>query len=78
MAPSTLIHNPKKNFSRVFCPMSESQIPEQEERRLPRQCNSQKGKFITDSSQGSCHNQCSGAGSESPAPKLLPKFIGYA
>ena len=27
-------------------------IPEREERRLPRQCNSQKGKFITDSSQG--------------------------
>ena len=27
-------------------------IPEREERRLSRQCNSQKGKFITDSSQG--------------------------
>ena len=53
-------------------------IPEQEERRPPRQCNSQKGKFITDSSQGLCHNQCSGAGSESPEPKLLHKFIGWA
>ena len=27
-------------------------IPEREERRLSRQCNSQKGKFITNSSQG--------------------------
>ena len=35
-----------------------------------------KGKLITDSSQGSCHNQHSGAGSESPEPKLLHKFIG--
>ena len=78
MAPSTLIHNPRENFSRVFCLMSESRIPEREERRLPRQCNSQKGKFITDLSQGSCRNQCNDAGSESLAPKLLPKFIGYA
>ena len=53
-------------------------IPEREERRLPRQCNSQKGKFIADLSQGSCHIQSSGAGSESPAPKPLPTFIGYA
>ena len=53
-------------------------IPEREERRPPRQCNSQKGKFIADSSQGSCHIQCSGVGSESPEPKLLHKFIGWA
>ena len=53
-------------------------IPEQEERRPPRQCNSQKGKFIADSSQGSCRIQCSGVGSESPEPKLLHKFIGWA
>ena len=53
-------------------------IPEQEKRRPPRQCNSQKGKFITDSSQGLCRNQRSGAGSESPEPKLLHKFIGWA
>ena len=50
--------------------------PEREERRPPRQCNSQKGKFIADSSQGSCRIQHSGAGSESPEPKLLHKFIG--
>ena len=58
--------------------MSDVRIPEQEERRLPRQCNSQKGKFITDLSQGSCRIQHSGAGSESPEPKLLHKFIGWA
>ena len=53
-------------------------IPKREERRPPRQCNSQKGKFIADSSQGSCRIQRSGAGSESPKPKLLHKFIGWA
>ena len=58
--------------------MPNVRIPKREERRLLRQWNSQKGKFITDSSQGSCHIQRSGAGSESPEPKLLPKFIGGA
>ncbi|KAF4018661.1 hypothetical protein G4228_010102 [Cervus hanglu yarkandensis] len=33
--------------------MPDVRIPEREERRLPRQCNSQEGKFITDSSQDS-------------------------
>ena len=56
--------------------MRDVRIPEQEERRPPRQCNSPKGKFIADSSQGSCRIQRSGAGSESPEPKLLHKFIG--
>ena len=56
--------------------MPDVRIPEREERRPPRQCNSQKGKFIADSSQGSCHIQHSGAGSESPEHKLLHKFIG--
>ena len=56
--------------------MPDVQIPEREERRLPRQCSLQKGKFITDLSQGLCHNQPSGAGSESPEPKLLHKLIG--
>ena len=37
-----------------------------------------KGEFIADSSQGSCRIQRSGAGSDSPKPKLLPKFIVYA
>ena len=56
--------------------MPDVRIPEREERRPPRQCNLQKGKFIADSSQGSCRIQRSGAGSESLEPKLLPKFIG--
>ena len=56
--------------------MPNVRIPEREERRPPRQCNSQKGKFVADSSQGSCRIQRSGAGSESPEPKLLHKFIG--
>ena len=60
------------------CVMPDVQIPEREERRPPRQCNLQKGKFIADSSQGSCRIQRSGAGSESPEPKLLHKFIGWA
>ena len=60
----------------VLFVMPNVRIPEQEERRPPRQCNSQKGKFIADSSQGSCRIQRSGVGSESPEPKLLHKFIG--
>ena len=58
--------------------MPDVQIPAREERRPPRQCNSQKGKFIADSSLGSCRIQRSGVGSESPEPKLLHKFIGWA
>ena len=58
--------------------MPHVRIPEREERRPPKQCNSQKGKFIADSSQGSCRIQLSGAGSESPDTKLLHKFIGWA
>ena len=65
-----------KSLSRVVMP--DVRIPEREERRLLRQCNSQKGKFIADSSQGSCCIQRSGAGSESPEPKLLYEFIGWA
>ena len=40
--------------------------------------HAKKGKFIADSSQGSCRNQRSRAGSESPEPTLLSKFIGCA
>ena len=58
--------------------MPDVRIPKREERRPPRQCNSQKGKFIADSSQGSCRIQRSGVGSESLKPKLLHKFIGWA
>ena len=71
-----------KNSNRIiFCQvyvMPDVRIPEWEERRHPRQCNSQKGKFIADSSQGSCLIQRSGVGSEGPEPKLLHKFIEWA
>ena len=50
--------------------------PKREERRPPRQCNLQKGKFIVDSNHGSCRIQHSGAGSESPEPQPLYKFVG--
>ena len=66
------------DFPHLGIVMPNVRIPEQEERRPPRQCNSQKGKFIADLSQGSCCIQRSGAGSESPKPKLLHKFIGWA
>ena len=56
--------------------MPDVRIPEQEESRPPRQCNSQKGKFIADSGQGSCRIRRSGARSESPEPQPLYKFIG--
>ena len=48
--------------------MPDVRIPKQEERSPPRQCNSQKGKFIADSSQGSCRIQRSGAGQRAPSP----------
>ena len=54
-------------------------IPEREERRLPRQCNSQKGKFITDSSQGFLPQPTQWCRvRKSLEQRLLPKFIGYA
>ena len=54
-------------------------IPEREERRLPRQCNSQKGKFITDSSQGFLPQPTQWCRvRKSLKQRLLPKFIRYA
>ena len=55
-------------------------IPEREERRLPRQCNSQEGKFITNSSQGFLPQptQWLVHGQKSPKQRLLAKFIRYA
>ena len=56
-------------------------IPEREERRLSRQCNSQKGKFITDSSQGFLPQPtqwCRVRKALSRRLKLLSKFIRYA
>ena len=54
-------------------------IPEWEERRLPRQCNSQKGKFITDSSRGFLPQPTQWCRvRKSPEQRRLPKFIRYA
>ena len=38
--------------------------------------HAKEGKFIADSSQGPCSNQCSGAKSESPEPQFPRTFIG--
>ena len=38
--------------------------------------HAKEGKFIADSSQGSCCNQLSGAKSESPEPQFPCTFIG--
>ena len=68
----------KKSFRWFWCArvMPNVRIPEREEGRLPRQCNSQKkGSLIADSSQGS--HRVSNAvvrGSESAEPKLLPSL----
>ena len=54
-------------------------IPEREERRLPRQCNSQKGKFITASSQGFLPQPTQWCRvRKSLKQRLLAKFIRYA
>ena len=53
-------------------------MPGVQERKPPDNVTRKKGKFIADSSQDSCRIQRSGAGSESPKPKLLHKFIGWA
>ena len=54
-------------------------IPEREERRLSRQCNSQKGKFITDSSQGFLPQPTQWCRvRKSLKQRLLAKFIRYA
>ena len=52
--------------------MPDVQIPEREERRLPRQCNSQKkGSLIADASQGSRRAPSAAYGSESAEPKFM-------
>ena len=54
-------------------------IPERVERRLPRQCNSQKGKFITDSIQGFLPQPTQWCGvRKSLKQRLLSEFIRYA
>ena len=66
----------KKCYSLLLCPMSES--PSGKREGFQDSVTHKKGKFIADSSQGSCRIERSGEGSESPESKLLPKLIGYA
>ena len=55
--------------------MPDVRIPEQEERRLPRQCNSHKRQVYCWLKSGPLMRvQRSGTGSESPEPKLLPNL----
>ena len=71
-----------KEFNIFLCMGSvlpDVRIPEREERRLPRQCNSQKGKFITDSSQGFLQQPMQWCRvRKSLKQRLLPEFIRYA
>ena len=54
------------------------QIPEREERRPPRQCNWQKGEVYYWLEPGLLPHPTQWCRSESPEPKLLHKFIGWA
>ena len=60
----------------VLCPMSES--PSRKREGLQDNATGKKGKFITDSSQGPLLHPMQWCKSESPEPKLLHKFIGWA
>ena len=60
----------------VLCLMSESLSGKRE--GLQDNATGKKGKFITDSSQGPLPHPTQGCRSESPEPKLLHKFIGWA
>ena len=70
------------------CVLPDVRIPEGEERRLPRQCNSQEGKFIPDFQDfyfiPDFYSGLSAAtnavvhGQKSLKQKLLAKFIRYA
>ena len=66
-------------FSALMAVLPDVRIPEREERRLPRQCNSQEGKFITDSSQGFLPQPTQWCMvRKSLKQRLLAKFIRYA
>ena len=53
--------------------MPDVRIPEREEKASKTMQLAKKGKIIIDSSQGFCHNQRSGAGSEkAPSPRCYP------
>ena len=59
--------------------MPDVRIPKREERRLLRQCDSQKkGSLFLTRARAFCRNHRSGAESESPEHRWLLKFIRYA
>ena len=61
-----------------LCVVPDVGIPEREERRPPRQCNWQKGEVYYWLEPGSSAAPMQWCRSESPKPKLLHKFIGWA
>ena len=78
-AASTPWLMPPPTFSIFKTVLPDVRISEHEERRLPRQCNSQKGKFITDSSQGFLPQPTQWCRvRNSLKQSLLAKFIRYA
>ena len=64
------------SWLQLLCPMSESLSRKTE--GLQDNPTGKKGKFITDSSQGPLPHPTQWCRSESPEPKLLHKFIGWA
>ena len=70
----TFRYNRKEH--KVLCPMSES--PSGKREGFQDNATGKKGKFITDSSQGPLPHPTQWCRSESPEPKLLHKFIGWA
>ena len=77
-------HGDHQQRGPAACPASASvlpdvRIPEREERRLSGQCNSQTGKFISDSSQGFLPQPMQWCRvRKSLKQRLLAKFIRYA
>ena len=52
-------------------------VPKREERRLPRQCNSQKkGSLLLTRARAPAATNAVVQGQKSPEPQLLHKFIG--
>ena len=69
----------RKVMTNLDSVLPDVRISEREERRLPRQCNSQKGEFITDSSQGFLPQPTQWCRvRKSLKQRLLPEFIRYA
>ena len=59
------------------CVVPDVRIPEQEERRPPRQCNWQKrGSLLLTRARALCRNQRSGAGQRAPSPSCYTNLQG--